>query len=61
MRVQLYKRMALASALVLAVETSAYARSLSASSDEGAAAAGLIRFYGERCGREPGTLSHRER
>jgi hypothetical protein len=54
MRVQLYRHAIWASALLLAVETSAYARGLSPLTDEGAAAAGLIQFYSQRCGREPG-------
>ena len=40
----------MAAALLLAVSTSAHARNLNPFTDEGAAAAGLIRFYSQRCG-----------
>lgn len=40
----------MASALVLVVNASAHARDLNPSTDEGAAAAGLIQFYSQRCG-----------
>ena len=40
----------IAAALLLAVGTSAHARNLNPLTDEGAAAAGLIRFYSQRCG-----------
>jgi hypothetical protein len=44
----------IASALLLVVNTSAYARDLNPFTDEGAAAAGLIQFYSQRCGSGPG-------
>jgi hypothetical protein len=42
----------MASVLVLCVGTSAHARDLRPFTDEGAATAGLIQFYSERCGGE---------
>jgi hypothetical protein len=44
----------MAPALLLVFNTYAYARDLNPFTDEGAATAGLIRFYSQRCGNHPG-------